>query len=70
MTIRDTIDYEHNAECDWEGSNEMANSHIPVSLALELLSYARFTGCHKSDIAAWGWGVEARDGSIIRGFRE
>lgn len=43
MTIHDTIDHKHNVECDGEGSNEMANSHIFISLTLELLSYARFT---------------------------
>ena len=42
MTIHDTIDHKHNVEHDGEGSNEMANSHIFISLTLELLSYARF----------------------------
>ena len=42
MTIHDTIDHKHNVERDGEGSNEMANSHIFISLTLELLSYARF----------------------------
>lgn len=42
MTIHDTIDHKHNVDCDGEGSNEMANSHIFISLTLELLSYARF----------------------------
>ena len=42
MTIHDTIDHKHNVEHDREGSNEMANSHIFISLTLELLSYARF----------------------------
>lgn len=59
MTIHDTIDHKHNVECDGEGSNEMANSHLHFTDS-GTLSYARFCLLAVISQILQLWGVEAK----------